>query len=599
MARTGLEEFREVIADFKSLTSWTVKGAVVAPFADLALRVGAPWPDGVPVITSVLELLTLICVFHFWFGKSHKQLTRWMKVFLIIVCVSFFGHLYLLDTYTFVSPVSSKRYAKGFIVLPNVQRLIPAEFKTPDEVLRNSEYKEEEVWTAGSITAARLVLLAVWLTMFASLSALIATFIMAQRRKTVKAPPRRRRTKKKQTVPVSPPPTENVPAAQSARRARMILGQFILQSALLTTSASAQWNADWASPTFLLSRQMVAQEISCVTGITIAECVMSAAKSGKFTTFAKLAKASGIEAILNGPGPYTVFVPTDEAFLAFGSNKVEELLDPANGARLREILYLHAIRGNLLMRQVSQLSGSGTTAVSLQGMWLGIAKEGKVNGARILKADIEASNGTLHIIDTLIIPDTNQAAAAPTPTPTQVEPAAPKSQGRMTARVITMNSWPNEPVKIVAVKLRGGEQIKSGVAFQAVDDWVRGLTLTVTNVSQKPVCFIHVQLLLPRPPDDAGARPANDALMFVCNPVTAVKPNPLMPGMSIDIMMRDSDFVAHEALLERYQYPPSIYNLELKVLEVEFFGMKDRKWSKGQMMRQDPNSPSEWHPDSP
>ena len=204
MARTGLEEFREVIADFKSLTSWTVKGAVVAPLVDLVLRVGAPWPDGVPVITSVLELITLICVFHFWFGKSHKQLTKLIKVFLIIVCVSFFGHLYLLSTYTFVSPASSKRYAKGFILMPHVKRLIPTEFKTADEVLQNSEYKEEEVWTAGSITAARLTLLAVWLTMFASLSALIATFIMAQRRKTVKAP-RRRRTRKTKVAPVIPP----------------------------------------------------------------------------------------------------------------------------------------------------------------------------------------------------------------------------------------------------------------------------------------------------------------------------------------------------------------------------------------------------------
>src|ERR1044072_3263683 len=134
MARTGLEEFREVIADFKSLTSWSVKGAVVAPLADLVLHVGAPWPPGVPVITSVLELLTLICVFHFWFGKSYKQLTKKIKVFLIVICVTFFGYLYLFDTYTFVNPASSKRYVKGFVVLPNVQRLIPSEFKTPEEV---------------------------------------------------------------------------------------------------------------------------------------------------------------------------------------------------------------------------------------------------------------------------------------------------------------------------------------------------------------------------------------------------------------------------------------------------------------------------------
>ena len=590
MARTGLEEFREVIADFKSLTSLTVKGAVVAPLADFALHIGAPWPDGVPVITSVLELITLICVFHFWFGKSHKQLTKLIKLFLIIVCVSFFGYLYLSDTYTFRNPASSKRYAKGFIVLPNVQQLIPTEFKTPEEVLQNSEYKEEEVWTAGSITAVRLTLLAVWLTMFGSLSALIATFIMAQRRKTVNAPRRRSRTKKNQTVPANPTPAEDVRAPQSARQAMLVLGQFILHSTLVATTVSAQGNADRV---FLSSRPTVAQELTCAAGINIADCIKSTAQRGKFTTFAKLAKASSVEALLNGPGPITVFVPTDEAFLALGSNNVEELFNPANSARLKEILNLHAVRGNLLMRQVSQLSGSGTTAVSLQGMWLDVAKDGKVNGARILQADVEASNGTIHIIDKVILPDTNRAAA---PKPVEVEPAAPKSQGPTAARVITVNSWPNEPVKIVAVKLRGGEQIKSGVAFQAVDDWVRGLTLTVTNVSQKPVCFIHVQLLLPRPPDDAG-RPANDALMFGCN--SAVKPNPLMPGLSIDITMKDSDYIAHEALLERYEYPPTVYNVELKVLEVEFFGMKDSKWSKGQMMRQDPNSPGEWHPARP
>jgi hypothetical protein len=215
MAKTGLEEFREVLADFKSLTSWAVKVAVGAPLADIALQVGAPWPQGIPVITSVVELLTLICVFHFWFDKSHKQLTKRMKVFLVILCVSFFGHLYLLDAYTFVNPATSNRYAKGFVVRSDVQRLIPSEFKTPEEVLSSSEYKEEEVWTAGSITAARLTLLAVWLTVFASLSGLIGTFIMAQRRKTVKAPPRRRAAKKRQAMPTSPPTLENLPAAQS------------------------------------------------------------------------------------------------------------------------------------------------------------------------------------------------------------------------------------------------------------------------------------------------------------------------------------------------------------------------------------------------
>jgi len=214
MAKTGLEEFREVLADFKSLSTLAVKGAVVAPLADLVLHVGAPWPPGVPLITSTVELITLICVFHFWFSKSYKQLTQRMKIFLVVLCVSFFGHLYLLDAYTFVSPATSKRYAKGFVVRPDVQQLIPVAFKTPEEVLSNYEYKEEAVWTAGSITAARLSLLAVWLIVFASLSGFIGTFIMAQRRKTVKAPARQRTPKKRQEVPSITPVHDNPLAAQ-------------------------------------------------------------------------------------------------------------------------------------------------------------------------------------------------------------------------------------------------------------------------------------------------------------------------------------------------------------------------------------------------
>ena len=324
---------------------------------------------------------------------------------------------------------------------------------------------------------------------------------------------------------------------------------------------------------------------------------MKVAKRGEFTTFAKLAGKSGLESVLNGAGPYTVFVPTDQAFLAFGLNRVNELLDPVNRERLREVVFFHVIRGNMRMSEMSQLSGSGTTAVSLQVFWLNVAKEGKVNGARILEADIQASNGTIHIIDTVLVPEGNQPATASTPP--EVVPATPRIQQRTRPRVITVSTWPNEPVKIIVVKLRDGELIKPGVTFQAVDDWVRGLTLTVTNVSKKPVCFIHVQLHLPRRTEDDAGAAVNDALMFACDPVKIPKPYPLMPGMSMDIVLTDSDYVAHEALLESNGYPHSVNDLELKVLEVQFFGTKNTKWSKGQMMRQDADRPGDWHPDRP
>ncbi|HEV7681209.1 MAG TPA: fasciclin domain-containing protein [Pyrinomonadaceae bacterium] len=380
-----------------------------------------------------------------------------------------------------------------------------------------------------------------------------------------------------------------------------MVAPLILQLALLTTAVNAQQTADRVdaiSPTRApsSSRERIAEGITCAAGLTIAKCIASATERGKFTTFAKLTKAADVEQLLNRPGPYTVFLPTNEAFSALDAKKLEALSDPANRELLRELIYRHIVSGNIRMREVSQLSGSGATAISLQGMWLGIAKEGTVNGARILKADIEATNGTIHIVDTVILPDNDPPD--PNPPPPEVVSTAPKNEQRTRTRVVKINSWPNEPVKIVSVKLRGGEQIKPGIPFPAVDDWVRGLTLTVTNVSKRPVCFIHVQLHLPRPADDAE-EPADDALMFVCDPVTITQPYPLMPGMSMDITLRDSDYEPHKALLERNGYSLSISDLELKVLEVKFFRDKNRKWAKGQMMRQDPDKPGDWYRERP
>jgi uncharacterized surface protein with fasciclin (FAS1) repeats len=340
----------------------------------------------------------------------------------------------------------------------------------------------------------------------------------------------------------------------------LIVAHLILQSAVLNIIARSQ-------------QKPAAEEFRCGVGVTIAGCITGAAGQGKFITFAKLAKASGLEEVLKGPGPYTVFVPTDEAFSALPTKTIEELSAPANREQLRDILYLHAIRGNMLMRDISKLSGSGVTAVSLQGMWLGVAKEGKINGVSILKADIEASNGTIHIIDAVILPDRSRADTGLQPR--EEAPTAPVNQ-QTRLRVVKVNSGPDEPVKIVAVKLRGGEQIKPGVLFAAVDDWMRGLIVTVTNVSKKPVCFIHLQIHLPRPNDDPGAA-TNDALMFVCNPVNRPIPNPLMSQSSMDLVLTDSDYIAHEALLERNGYPPSVSDVELKVLEVEFFEARGRK----------------------
>jgi hypothetical protein len=188
MAKTGLEEFREIITDIRSLTSWAVNTAVVAPLADFILKIGAPWPVGVPIITSLVELITFIGIFQFWSRKSQKFSSRVLIISFFILVLSFFSYLYLFDSYTFVNPATQKRYTKGFLVKPEIQEMIPDYFKNPDQALAGSEYKEEEIWEPNSITAARLVLLLNWLILFISLSIFIGTFVMAQRRKRVRTP---------------------------------------------------------------------------------------------------------------------------------------------------------------------------------------------------------------------------------------------------------------------------------------------------------------------------------------------------------------------------------------------------------------------------
>jgi uncharacterized surface protein with fasciclin (FAS1) repeats len=113
----------------------------------------------------------------------------------------------------------------------------------------------------------------------------------------------------------------------------LIVTHLILQSAVLNIVAGSQ-------------QKPAAEEFRCGAGVTIAGCITGAAGQGKFITFAKLAKASGLEEVLKGPGPYTVFVPTDEAFSALPTKTIEELSAPANREQLRDILYLHAIRAD-------------------------------------------------------------------------------------------------------------------------------------------------------------------------------------------------------------------------------------------------------------
>ncbi|MEQ1404063.1 fasciclin domain-containing protein [Neorhizobium sp. Rsf11] len=131
------------------------------------------------------------------------------------------------------------------------------------------------------------------------------------------------------------------------------------------------------------------------------DIVDTAASAGQFKTLATALEAADLVATLKGPGPFTVFAPTDEAFAKLPA--VENLLKPENKAKLTAILTYHVVPGAVKAEQVTTLDEvktvNGTTAKISTG-------DGKVmiNDATVVKADIAASNGVIHVIDKVILP---------------------------------------------------------------------------------------------------------------------------------------------------------------------------------------------------
>jgi uncharacterized surface protein with fasciclin (FAS1) repeats len=127
-----------------------------------------------------------------------------------------------------------------------------------------------------------------------------------------------------------------------------------------------------------------------------------AAGAGQFKTLVAAVKAAGLVKTLNGKGPFTVFAPTDEAFAKLPAGTVENLLKPENKEKLVAVLTCHVLPGKLMAADLTT-----TNAKTLNGKELAIKVDaGKVTvgGANVIKTDIEASNGVIHVIDAVLIP---------------------------------------------------------------------------------------------------------------------------------------------------------------------------------------------------
>ena len=133
------------------------------------------------------------------------------------------------------------------------------------------------------------------------------------------------------------------------------------------------------------------------------DIVDTAVAAGKFNTLAAALKAAGLVDTLKGDGPFTVFAPTDEAFAKLPAGTVETLLKPENKEKLKSVLTYHVVSGKAMSTDLKD----GQSVPTVNGKSASVKIDGgkvTVGDANVVKADIAASNGVIHVIDTVLMP---------------------------------------------------------------------------------------------------------------------------------------------------------------------------------------------------
>ncbi len=173
-------------------------------------------------------------------------------------------------------------------------------------------------------------------------------------------------------------------------------------------------SADTTTATVAETTTSKATETTEVTETTMAEAattdiVDTAVAAGDFTTLATALEAANLVETLKGPGPFTVFAPTDEAFDALPEGTLDELLADPTGD-LAEILKYHVIEGEVMAADVLEMDGQSVTTV--QGAELTIEVDGEKvtlvdnsgNRVNVVNTDVDASNGVIHVLDAVLLP---------------------------------------------------------------------------------------------------------------------------------------------------------------------------------------------------
>ncbi|HIP08693.1 MAG TPA: fasciclin domain-containing protein [Rhodospirillales bacterium] len=155
----------------------------------------------------------------------------------------------------------------------------------------------------------------------------------------------------------------------------------------------------------IVSIAVIALSVSIgAASATSKNIVETAVQSGKFNTLVTALKAAGLVNTLNGKGPFTVFAPSDTAFSKLPAGTVDDLLKPENKAKLVSILAYHVIPGKIMS---GDIAGKKISVKTVQGSKISVdAMYGvKINDSNVVSADIAATNGVIHVIDKVLMPN--------------------------------------------------------------------------------------------------------------------------------------------------------------------------------------------------
>lgn len=176
--------------------------------------------------------------------------------------------------------------------------------------------------------------------------------------------------------------------------------QQMMKTKILSSLAAALAFTGISSTAF--SGECSASPQTTSTAVSEQSIVALAGGASNFKTLVAAVKAAGLVETLQGKGPFTVFAPTDEAFAKLPAGTVESLLKPENREKLASILKYHVVSGKVMAAEVKTMSAPTVQGQDLQ---IKVTDEGvTVNNAKVVKTDLMAQNGVIHVIDTVLIP---------------------------------------------------------------------------------------------------------------------------------------------------------------------------------------------------